>query len=221
MIRNLTKLIAAVLVTATFAFAGQAILRGKRVKPIDKVTQKKISEEEQAKLDTIDLGAGCFWCIEAVLERVKGVKDVESGYMGGKTKDPTYKDITTGTTGHAEIVRVKFDSKELSFEKLLEVFWELHDPTTLNRQGADVGTQYRSAIFYHNEEQKKVAENSRAKKNKSGKFDSPIVTEITKASKFYAAEDYHQDFFDNNKTYGYCRAVIWPKLAKLGMLKEE
>ena len=221
MIRNLTKLIAAVLVTATFAFAGQAILRGKRVKPIDKVTQKKISEEEQAKLDTIDLGAGCFWCIEAVLERVKGVKDVESGYMGGKTKDPTYKDITTGTTGHAEIVRVKFDSKELSFEKLLEVFWELHDPTTLNRQGADVGTQYRSAIFYHNEEQKKVAENSRAKKNKSGKFDSPIVTEITKASKFYPAEDYHQDFFDNNKTYGYCRAVIWPKLAKLGMLKEE
>ena len=221
MIRNLTKLIAAVLVTATFAFAGQAILGGKRVKPIDKVTQKKISEEEQAKLDTIDLGAGCFWCIEAVLERVKGVKDVESGYMGGKTKDPTYKDITTGTTGHAEIVRVKFDSKELSFEKLLEVFWELHDPTTLNRQGADVGTQYRSAIFYHNEEQKKVAENSRAKKNKSGKFDSPIVTEITKASKFYAAEDYHQDFFDNNKTYGYCRAVIWPKLAKLGMLKEE
>ena len=155
MIRNLTKLIAAVLVTATFAFAGQAILGGKRVKPIDKVTQKKISEEEQAKLDTIDLGAGCFWCIEAVLERVKGVKDVESGYMGGKTKDPTYKDITTGTTGHAEIVRVKFDSKELSFEKLLEVFWELHDPTTLNRQGADVGTQYRSAIFYHNEEQKK------------------------------------------------------------------
>ena len=221
MIRNLTKLIAAVLVTATFAFAGQAILGGKRVKPIDKVTQKKISEEEQAKLDTIDLGAGCFWCIEAVLERVKGVKDVESGYMGGKTNDPTYKDITTGTTGHAEIVRVKFDSKELSFEKLLEVFWELHDPTTLNRQGADVGTQYRSAIFYHNEEQKKVAENSRAKKNKSGKFDSPIVTEITKASKFYPAEDYHQDFFDNNKTYGYCRAVIWPKLAKLGMLKEE
>tara|TARA_B100000686_G_C16785894_1_gene975232 strand:- start:2266 stop:2931 length:666 start_codon:yes stop_codon:yes gene_type:complete len=221
MIRNLTKLIATVLVTATFAFAGQAILGGKRVKPIDKVTQKKISEEEQAKLDTIDLGAGCFWCIEAVLERVKGVKDVESGYMGGKTKDPTYKDITTGTTGHAEIVRVKFDSKELSFEKLLEVFWELHDPTTLNRQGADVGTQYRSAIFYHNEEQKKVAENSRAKKNKSGKFDSPIVTEITKASKFYPAEDYHQDFFDNNKTYGYCRAVIWPKLAKLGMLKEE
>jgi len=221
MIRNLTKLIAAVLVTATFAFAGQAILGGKRVKPIDKVTQKKISEEAQAKLDTIDLGAGCFWCIEAVLERVKGVKDVESGYMGGKTKDPTYKDITTGTTGHAEIVRVKFDSKELSFEKLLEVFWELHDPTTLNRQGADVGTQYRSAIFYHNEEQKKVAENSRAKKNKSGKFDSPIVTEITKASKFYPAEDYHQDFFDNNKTYGYCRAVIWPKLAKLGMLKEE
>lgn len=221
MIRNLIKLIAAVLVIAPFAFAGQAILGGKRVKPVEKVTQKKISEEEQAKLETIDLGAGCFWCIEAVLERVKGVRTVESGYMGGQTKNPTYKDITTGTTGHAEIVRVKFNSKELSFDKLLEVFWELHDPTTLNRQGADEGTQYRSAIFYHNEEQKKVAENSRAKKNKSGKFDSPIVTEITKASKYYPAEDYHQDFFDNNKTYGYCRAVIWPKLAKLGMLKEE
>ena len=221
MIRNLIKLIAAVLVIATFAFAGQAILGGKRVKPVEKVTQKKISEEEQAKLETIDLGAGCFWCIEAVLERVKGVRTVESGYMGGQTKNPTYKEICTGTTGHAEIVRVKFNSKELSFDKLLEVFWELHDPTTLNRQGADEGTQYRSAIFYHNEEQKKVAENSRAKKNKSGKFDSPIVTEITKASKYYPAEDYHQDFFDNNKTFGYCRAVIWPKLAKLGMLKEE
>tara|TARA_B100001245_G_scaffold196622_1_gene155568 strand:- start:343 stop:1008 length:666 start_codon:yes stop_codon:yes gene_type:complete len=221
MIRNLIKIIAAVLVIATFAFAGQAILGGKRVKPVEKVTQKKISEEEQAKLETIDLGAGCFWCIEAVLERVKGVRTVESGYMGGQTKNPTYKEICTGTTGHAEIVRVKFNSKELSFDKLLEVFWELHDPTTLNRQGADEGTQYRSAIFYHNEEQKKVAENSRAKKNKSGKFDSPIVTEITKISKFYPAEDYHQDFFDNNKTFGYCRAVIWPKLAKLGMLKEE
>ena len=221
MIRNLIKLIAAVLVIATFAFAGQAILGGKRVKPVEKVTQKKISEEEQAKLETIDLGAGCFWCIEAVLERVNGVRTVVSGYMGGQTKNPTYKEICTGTTGHAEIVRVKFNSKELSFDKLLEVFWELHDPTTLNRQGADEGTQYRSAIFYHNEEQKKVAENSRAKKNKSGKFDSPIVTEITKISKFYPAEDYHQDFFDNNKTFGYCRAVIWPKLAKLGMLKEE
>ena len=221
MIRNLIKLIAAVLVIATFAFAGQAILGGKRVKPVEKVTQKKISEEEQTKLETIDLGAGCFWCIEAVLERVKGVRTVESGYMGGQTKNPTYKEICTGTTGHAEIVRVKFNSKELSFDKLLEVFWELHDPTTLNRQGADEGPQYRSAIFYHNEEQKKVAENSRAKKNKSGKFDSPIVTEITKVSKYYPAEDYHQDFFDNNKTFGYCRAVIWPKLAKLGMLKEE
>lgn len=141
--------------------------------------------------------------------------------MGGQLKNPTYKDICTGTTGHAEIVRVKFNPKELPFDKLLEVFWELHDPTTLNRQGVDEGTQYRSAIFYHTEEQKKVAENSRTKKNKSGKFDSPIVTEITKVSKFYSAEGYHQDFFENNKTYGYCRVVIWPKLAELGMLKEE
>ena len=221
MIRKAQLIIAGTLVTATIAFAGQAILGGKRVKPIDTVTKKEISKEEAAKLETIDLGAGCFWCIEAVLERVKGVKSVESGYMGGKTKNPTYKDITTGTTGHAEIVRVKFDSKELTLDKLLEVFWELHDPTTLNRQGADVGTQYRSAIFYQNDKQKSIAENSKKKKDKSGKFDSPIVTEITKASTFYSAEDYHQDFFENNKTYGYCRAVIWPKLAKLGMLKEE
>ena len=166
-------------------------------------------------------GGGCFWCIEAVLERVKGIRSVESGYMGGKTKNPTYKDISTGTTGHAEIVRVKFDSKILTLDKLLEVFWELLDPTTLNQQGADVGTQYRSAIFYHDDKQKNISENSKKKKDKSGKFDSPIVTEITKSSTYYPAEDYHQDFFENNKTYGYCRAVIWPKLAKLGMLKEE
>ena len=155
MIRKAQLIIAGTFVTATLAFAGQAIFGGKRVKPIDTVTKKEISKEEAAKLETIDLGAGCFWCIEAVLERVKGVRSVESGYMGGKTKNPTYKDITTGTTGHAEIVRVKFDSKELTLDKLLEVFWELHDPTTLNRQGADVGTQYRSAIFYQNDKQKK------------------------------------------------------------------
>ena len=158
--------------------------------------------------------------IKRPLERIKGVKVVQSGYMGGHVKDPTYKQITTGKTGHAEIVRVKFDSKELSFEQLLEVFWKLHDPTTLNRQGADVGTQYRSAIFYHSEEQKKTAQASKKKKDKSGEFDDPIVTEITKASTFYEAEDYHQDFFEQNKTYPYCRAVIWPKLHKLGLLKD-
>ena len=140
MIRKAQLIIAGTLVTATLAFAGQAILGGKRVKPIDTVTKKEISKEEAAKLETIDLGAGCFWCIEAVLERIKGVKSVESGYMGGIIKNPTYRQICTGTTGHAEIVRVKFDPKTLSFPQLLEVFWELHDPTTLNRQGRDEGT---------------------------------------------------------------------------------
>ena len=187
----------------------------------DPVVPDKISEEEAAKLETVDLGAGCFWCIEAVLHRIKGVKSAESGYMGGHVKDPTYKQICTGTTGHAEIVRVKFDPEELPFEKLLEVFWELHDPTTLNRQGADVGTQYRSAIFYHSDEQKKVADASKAKKDKSGKFDNPIVTEITATSDYFSAEDYHQDYFEANKTLPYCRAVIWPKLEKLGLIVED
>ncbi|MEE2714831.1 MAG: peptide-methionine (S)-S-oxide reductase MsrA [Verrucomicrobiota bacterium] len=191
------------------------------MRPIEPVTPKKLSKEESAKLETIDLGAGCFWCIEAVLERIKGVKSVESGYMGGIIKNPTYRQICTGATGHAEIVRVKFDPEKLAFAQLLEVFWELHDPTTLNRQGRDEGTQYRSAIFYHSEKQKKAAEISKAKKDKSGKFRNPIVTEITKVSTFYAAEDYHQDYFEANQSAPYCRVVIWPKLAKLGLLKEE
>lgn len=221
MMRTLTKIIAAGLATGAFVIAGPAIVGGKKVKFADPVMPEKISEEEEAKLETVDLGAGCFWCIEAVLHRIKGVKSVESGYMGGHVKDPTYKQICTGTTGHAEIVRVKFNPEELPFEKLLEVFWELHDPTTLNRQGADVGTQYRSAIFYHSEEQKKAAEASKAKKDKSGKFKTPIVTEITAASVYYPAEDYHQDYFEANKTAPYCRAVIWPKLEKLGLIVED
>ncbi len=221
MLRTTSKIIAAALATAAFVVAGPAIIGGKKVKPVAPVTPEEISKEDAAKLDTVDLGAGCFWCIEAVLERIKGVKSVESGYMGGHVKNPTYKQISGGDTGHAEIVRVKFDPAELSFENLLEVFWELHDPTTLNRQGADVGTQYRSAIFYHSDAQKKAAEASKAKKDKSGKFKNPIVTEITEASEYYPAEDYHQDFFEGNQNYPYCRAVIWPKLEKLGLLKED
>ena len=221
MIRKASRITALMLATAAFVIAGPAFLGGKKVKPIDPVTPDKISKEESAKLETVDLGAGCFWCIEAVLERIKGVQSVESGYMGGIIQNPTYKQICTGTTGHAEIVRVKFDPKALPFPKLLEVFWELHDPTTLNRQGADQGTQYRSAIFYHSDEQKNASETSKTKKDKSGTFKNPIVTEITKVSTFYPAEDYHQDYFEANKNAPYCRAVIWPKLAKLGLLKEE
>ena len=221
MIRKASKITALTLATAAFVIAGPAIIGGKKVKPVEPVTPKKISKEETAKLETVDLGAGCFWCIEAVLERIKGVKSVESGYMGGIIINPTYRQICTGTTGHAEIVRVKFDPETLSFPKLLEVFWELHDPTTLNRQGRDEGTQYRSAIFYHSEAQKKAAETSKAKKDKSGTFRNPIVTEITKVSAFYPAEDYHQDYFEANQNAPYCRVVIWPKLEKLGLLKED
>ena len=140
-----------------------------------------------------------------------------SGYMGGDVKNPSYKAVCTGKTGHAEVVQIKFDPNVTSLETLIEFFWEAHDPTTLNRQGADVGTQYRSAIFYENEGQRKIAEGSRAKAMSSGKFSRPIVTEITEASTFYPAEDYHQEYYELNKSYPYCRAVITPKLKKLGL----
>ena len=167
--------------------------------------------------EVVTLGAGCFWCIEAVYDQIDGVYSTTSGYMGGTVNNPTYDQICTGTTGHAEVVQVVFDPEKLKFEKLLEWFWALHDPTTLNRQGADVGTQYRSAIFYHSEEQKKKAEAS--KKAAAPDYKSPIVTEITKLETFYPAENYHQDFYAQNKTNGYCRAVISPKLEKLKLEK--
>lgn len=170
--------------------------------------------------ETVTLGAGCFWCIEAVLLRVKGIEAVESGYMGGTVKNPSYEMVCTGKTGHAEVVQVKYDPAVLPFDKLLDVFFQLHDPTTLNRQGFDVGTQYRSAIFFHTEEQKAVAEKSLQKWSESGKFADPIVTEITRAGDFYAAEGYHQDYFNKNPRNPYCRANILPKFKKLGLLKE-
>lgn len=163
------------------------------------------------------LGAGCFWCVEAVYDQIDGVYSSTSGYMGGTVNNPTYEQICTGTTGHAEVVQVVFDPKKLSYTKLLEWFWALHDPTTLNRQGADVGTQYRSAIFYHSDDQKKAAEAS--KMAAASDFNNPIVTEITKLETFYPAENYHQDFYFQNKTNGYCRAVISPKLEKLKLKK--
>jgi peptide-methionine (S)-S-oxide reductase len=165
---------------------------------------------------TATLAAGCFWCVEAVLQRIQGVEKIVSGYIGGSVPSPTYDQICEGTTGHAEAVQVTFKPAVLSYEKLLEVFWQLHDPTTLNRQGGDVGTQYRSAIFYHSDEQKKLAEAS--KKKHQSDFKDPIVTEITKAAVFYPAEDYHQNYFNLNKDKNpYCRVVIWPKLKKLGI----
>ena len=182
-------------------------------------SEKKKEKKEEAKLETATLGAGCYWCVEAVLERTAGIKTVVSGFMGGETENPKYEQVVSGTTGHAEVVQLKFDPEVISYEKVIELFWKLHDPTTLNRQGADAGTQYRSAIFYHSDEQKKIAEASKEKHMKD--FDDPIVTEITKADKFYKAKLPHQNFLTNNPYHGYSRAVIWPKLKKLGLEKKE
>ena len=173
--------------------------------------------KKEPAVEVVTLGAGCFWCIEAVLEQIEGIKEVTSGYMGGTIKNPTYEQICTGLTGHAEVVQVTFDPQVIEFAAVLEHFWKLHDPTTLNRQGYDVGTQYRSAIFYHSPEQLAVAEKSKKAKDEKGVFPGPIVTEITKAETFYAAEDYHQDYYRNNKDARYCRMIINPKLKKLGL----
>jgi peptide-methionine (S)-S-oxide reductase len=162
-------------------------------------------------------GAGCFWCIEAVLERVDGVFEVESGYMGGTVDDPTYEQVCSGRTGHAEVVQVTFDPARLPYAVLLDWFFRAHDPTTLNRQGPDVGTQYRSAVFYHSEDQRREA--LAAKERAQAKLEPRIVTEITAATKFWPAEDYHQDYFRNNPDQAYCRALIPPKLEKLGLDK--
>lgn len=169
-------------------------------------------------LETITLGGGCFWCVEAVVERLEGVVEAVSGYMGGHVENPTYEQVCTKTTGHAEVIRVSFDPAKITLEEILDVFWQAHDPTTLNRQGADVGPQYRSVVFYHAPEQRNIATQSKAKLDASGKYASPAVTEIAEASKFWEAEDYHQNYYDLNKDRNpYCRVVISPKLKKLGM----
>jgi len=167
-----------------------------------------------AKLDTITFGAGCFWCVEAVYQRLKGVHSVTSGYMGGQLKNPTYREVCSGLTGHAEVCQVTYDPQVVSFETLLEVFWQTHDPTTLNRQGADVGSQYRSAIFAHSGAQLKAAQDWKANLNAKKVFPNPIVTEVTTASAFYPAEDYHQDYYNQNGTEPYCQIVIKPKMDK-------
>ena len=177
-------------------------------------------------LQIATLAGGCFWCLEAVFDEVKGVQSVESGYAGGQVANPSYRDVCTGMTGHAEVTQVTFDPKVISFRDVLHVFFAIHDPTTMNRQGADVGTQYRSAIFYHNDEQKKVAEETIKELNDQHIWDKPIVTEVTKLDKFYMAEDYHQEYFANNPNQPYCQAVVAPKVAKfrkqhLEMLKKQ
>jgi len=160
-----------------------------------------------------DLGGGCFWCMEAVFERLPGVISVTSGFAGGTTENPTYREVCSETTGHAEVVEIAFDPAKISYARLLEVFWQAHDPTTLNRQGADEGTSYRSIILYRDEQQKTEAEKSKQEAQKI--FDRPIVTEIVPLKKFYQAEGYHQQYFDNNSKQGYCQLVIAPKLKKL------
>jgi len=159
------------------------------------------------------LGGGCFWCVEAVLKRLPGVKSITSGYAGGHTENPTYKQVCNGDTGHAEVVQVEFDPRKTSYQQLLRYFWDAHDPTTLNRQGADEGTQYRSVILYHNESQKLLAEKS--KLEAQPRFKSPIVTEIAPLKKFHKAETYHQDYYENNSNQPYCQAVIRPKVEKI------
>ncbi|MEX1192819.1 MAG: peptide-methionine (S)-S-oxide reductase MsrA [Brumimicrobium sp.] len=159
-------------------------------------------------------GAGCFWCIEAIFSDVKGIKEVQSGYSGGHIKNPAYREVCMGTTGHAEVARIVFDDDFVSFDKLLEIFWYVHDPTTLNRQGNDVGEQYRSVVFYHDDKQKKKAELYKSKLDESGAFDKKIVTEIEPLKNFYKAEDDHKDYYARNPTQPYCQAVVRPKIEK-------
>lgn len=172
-------------------------------------------EAENMNLKTATFAGGCFWCTEAVFLAVDGVESVLPGYMGGQTDNPTYEQICTGTTGHAEIIQIKYDSEKVAFEDLLFIFFKTHDPTTLNRQGNDVGTQYRSAVFYHDDEQKESATAIKKKIDDAKYYDDPIVTEVTEAAKFYPAEDYHVNYFNNNPNSGYCRAVIPRKIGKL------
>lgn len=182
----------------------------------EKTLMKEVMNMEN--LHKATFGSGCFWCTEAIFERLNGVVKVESGYSGGKVKNPTYDEVCSGTTGHAEVTQITFDPSIISFDELLEVFWKTHDPTTLNRQGNDIGTQYRSVIFYHNEEQKELAEKYKAELNESGAWDNPIVTEISPFTNFYSAEGYHQDYYANNPNQGYCAYVIAPKVEKFEMV---
>jgi peptide-methionine (S)-S-oxide reductase len=170
--------------------------------------------EDASRAEIATLGGGCFWCLEAVFDELRGVQEVVSGYSGGTVPDPTYEQVCTGTTDHAEVVQVTFDPEDVSFREILEVYYSIHDPTTLNRQGADVGTQYRSVIFYHTPEQKRVAEEVIAQLDEAGVWNDPIVTEATPASAFYAAEDYHQEYFRRNQSQPYCQIVVAPKVAK-------
>jgi len=182
-------------------------------KPDDSLTSADDSKGE-APLQIATFGAGCFWCVEAVFQQLRGVVAVQSGYSGGDVENPTYEQVCTGLTGHAEVCQIQFDPAEISFDELLEVFWQTHDPTTLNRQGADTGTQYRSVIFYHDAQQKEIAEKRKQQLDEAGVWPDPIVTEISPFTKFYKAEEYHQNYYRDNPYNGYCQAVVRPKVEK-------
>ena len=179
------------------------------------------AEKSEEKLETATFGAGCFWCVEAVFQNVRGVSSVASGYSGGTVPNPTYEQVCSGTTGHAEVCQITFDPAAVSYRELLEIFWQTHDPTTLNRQGNDVGTQYRSAVFYHNERQKQTAEAYKKDLDAAKIWDKPIVTEIVPFKAFYKAESYHQNYYRENANQPYCRFVITPKLEKFKKVFEK
>ena len=187
----------------------------KETKSINIESEKnEMNSAQNLNIEKATFGGGCFWCTEAIYERVEGVEKVVSGYAGGHVKNPAYKQVCDGTTGHAEVIQIDYDPNVVSYDELLEIFFKTHDPTTLNRQGADVGTQYRSVVFYHNDEQKKKAEYYKTELDKSGAWDKPIVTEISPLTNYYPAEDYHQDYFENNPDQSYCAFVIGPKVEK-------
>lgn len=200
--------------SATFALVSCAGNVQNKPTAMEQAGTKAQEKGTDAGTDTIVLGAGCFWCVEAVFAELKGVRSVMPGYAGGTMKDPDYKSVCTGETGHAEVAEIVFDTAEVTLPEILEVFWQTHDPTTLNRQGADVGTQYRSAIFYRNADQQAIAEHYKAELDKSGAFPRPIVTEVAPLTTFYPAENYHRDYYANNPEQGYCQMVIRPKLEK-------
>jgi len=173
-----------------------------------------INSQNTGKMELATFGSGCFWCTEAIFEKVKGIESVVSGYSGGKVKNPTYREVCTGNTGHAEVVQITYNPEIIAFKDLLKIFWKMHDPTTLNRQGADVGTQYRSVIFYHTDKQKEIAETYKKRLDEANIYKKPVVTEIIFFESFYKAEDYHQEYYENNKFQPYCSFVITPKLEK-------
>lgn len=198
-----------VLFMASFTSCEQSEIKEKNMS-----NEMNISVPAGTKTDTATFGNGCFWCTEAIFQELDGVVSAVSGYSGGHVDNPTYKQVCEGTTGHAEVIQIVYDPAKITFDELLAAFWQSHDPTTLNRQGNDVGPQYRSVVFYHNQEQKEKAEKYKAELDKSKAFDNPIVTEVSPFTKFYAAENYHQEYFDNNGSQPYCYYVIRPKLEK-------